>query len=83
MKWSKKTEVYMWAKYYSENGRWVAWDESHLVDSNRRQYNPKTRKFEPVQVYHHAWYLKDLHTGERVNAEFKTLKAAKEYAESN
>lgn len=82
MKWSRETKVYMWANYYSEDGKWVAWDEDVLMESGKRKYNPKTRKMEAVKTLKCVWFLKNLQTGEKVNQEFKTLKAAKEYAEN-
>lgn len=47
MKWRKETQCYMWAHYYSEDGRWMAYDEDVSCTSNRKEYNPKTKKFEP------------------------------------
>lgn len=84
MKWKKETQVYMWARYYSEDGNWEAWDEDKVIKagSNKKFYNPKTKKMENMDAYKHVWNLKNLKTGETVNQEFKTLKAAKEYAEN-
>lgn len=31
MKWTKETQVYMFAHYYSEDGNWKAWDEDKTV----------------------------------------------------
>lgn len=85
MKWRRETQSYMWAHYYSEDGKWKAWDEDKVVKggSKKREYNPKTKKFEHANSYKHVWYLKNLETGEVINQEFKTLKAAKEYASMN
>lgn len=66
MKWTKETQAYMWAHYYSEDGNWKAWDE----DITTKRGTLK-----------HVWLLQNLVTGEIVDAEFKTLKAAKQYAE--
>lgn len=45
MKWTRKTKVFMWANYYSEDGNWKAWDEERVIKggSNKRYYNPKTK----------------------------------------
>ena len=87
MKWIKETQAYMWAHYYSEDGRWKAWDEDVAVKSNRTeyQYNSKTKKVERVAktVIKHTWFLQNLETGEIVDIEFKRLKDAKEYAETH
>lgn len=84
MKWTRETKVFMWANYYSEDGNWKAWDEDRLIKggSNKRSYNPKTKKFERDDKIEHFWKLENLKTGEVVSEEFKTLKAAKAYAES-
>lgn len=81
MKWKKETKVYMWANYYSEDGKWMAWCEEKVVDSDRKKYNPITRKYEKIKSFKVWWSLKNLETMEKVNIEFKTLKAAKEFAE--
>lgn len=81
MKWRKETRSYMWAKYFSEDGKWVAWDEEILVTSSKRKYNPVTKKFEQMQSYNHYWLLKNLLTGETLTEHFKTLTAAKKFAE--
>lgn len=81
MKWRKETEAYMWARYYSENGKYVAYDRDVAVTTNRKEYNPKTHKFEPKIGYRHTWFLENLETGEIVFTG-KTLKACKEYAEN-
>ena len=82
MKWRKETRGYMWAKYYSENGRYKAWDDDVYVKSNLKVYNPKTRKFENKTIAKHTWFLKDLETGKVVFVG-KTLKSCKEYAETH
>lgn len=82
MKWRKETTCYMWAKYYSEDGRYVAYDEDVYVKSSKKEYNPNTRKFEYKTVAKHIWNLKDLNTNEIVFTG-KTLKSCKEYAENN
>lgn len=82
MKWKKETVGYMWAKYYSEDGNYVAYDEDVYTESNRKEYNPITRKFENKTVCKHTWFLKDLKTNEIVFTG-KTLKSCKEYAENN
>ncbi len=81
MKWIKETKVYMWANYYSEDGNWKAWDEDITVQSKNKKYNPKTHKMEHTEVTKHIWMVQNLKTGE-IFKEFKTLKAAKEFAES-
>lgn len=83
MKWTKETKVYCWANYYSEDGKWVAWDEDKLVQGTRKFFNPQTRKYEPKSVFKVWWNLKNLETGEIVDREFKTLRSAKEYAETH
>ena len=84
MKWRKETQVYMWAHYYSEDGNWKAWDEDKVIKggSPKRHYNPKTHMMEHDDLIKHYWKLENLKTGEVIENEFKTLKAAKEYAES-
>ena len=82
MKWRKETRAYMWANYYSENGRYKAWDEDVYVKSSRKEYNPKTRKFENKTILKHTWFLKDLEKGEIVFVG-KTIKSCKEYAETH
>lgn len=82
MKWRKETKCYMWAHYYSEDERYMAYDEDVYCTSNRKEYNPKTKKFEPKRTYKHIWFLKDLKTEEIVFSG-KTLKSCKEYAENN
>lgn len=84
MKWKKETQIYMWAHYYSEDGNWKAWDESELVKggSRKKWYNPKTKKMENEDSWHHFWLVQNLKTGE-IFKEFKTLKAAKEFAETH
>lgn len=83
MKWRKETKVYMFADYYSEDGNWKAWDETEEVKggSRKKYYNPKTKRMENMNSWHHFWLVQNLKTGE-VFKEFKTLKAAKEFAES-
>jgi hypothetical protein len=83
MKWHKETKVFCWADYFSEDGKWKAWCEDKIVATNRTKYNPVTRKREPVSGYKVWWVLQNLQTGEKVGVEFKTLKSAKEYAETN
>ena len=85
MKWTKETQVYMWAKYYSDNGKWVAYDTEKTIKhgSNKKIYNVKTKQFERMDKIKHYWILENLETGETIDIEFKTLKAAKEYAENN
>lgn len=83
MKWTKETKVYMWANYHSEDGRWTAWDEAIRVKSSKRTYNPVTRQFENKESWKHYWRLKNRITNEVLPREFKTLTAAKEYAENN
>ena len=82
MKWRKETTCYMWANYFSEDGRYKAYDKDVYVESSKNYYNPKTRKMEPKMVAKHTWFLEDLNTGEIV-FEGKTLKACKEYAETH
>ena len=82
MKWKKVTKVYMWAEYFSEDGKWKSWDKDITVKTNRKEYNPRTRKIEAVTGLRHIWLLQNLQTGEMIPQEFKTLKAAKEYAEN-
>ena len=82
MKWTRETKSYMWANYYSEDGVWLAYDTEEQVEGKRTKYNPITRKFEKPIVYKHYWILENLVTGERIPIEFKSLKAAKEYAEN-
>lgn len=83
MKWTRETKVYMWANYYSEDGNWKVYDKDIVIKggSTKRSYNPKTKKFEHQDAFKHIWYLENLNNGEV--KEFKTLKAAKEYAENN
>lgn len=81
MKWRKESRAYMWANYYSEDGNWKAWDEDVYKISNRKEYNPTTRKFEQKKVAVHTWFLQNLQTGEIV-FKAKTLKSCKEYAEN-
>lgn len=83
MKWRKETQVYMWAHYYSEDGNWKAWDVDKVIPggSNRKYYDPKTKTMKREDAIKHIWKLENLKTGEIVNLEFKTLKAAKQYAE--
>lgn len=83
MKWTKETQAYMWAHYYSEDGNWKAWDEDMVIKggSPKKCYNPITKKVEQMDAFKHVWKLENLKTGEVVDQEFKTLKAAKEYAE--
>ena len=85
MKWTKKTQAYMWAHYYSEDGNWKAWDEEKTVKGGGRGkiYNPETKKFVQADAVKHYWKLQNLTTGEIIENEFKTLKAAKEYAETH
>ena len=83
MKWTKETRAYMWANYYSEDGKWKAWDEDVKKLTNRKWYNPDTRNFEQKVTFEHRWFLKNLTTGEIVDQNFKTLKAAKAYAEEH
>lgn len=83
MKWRKETQVYCWAHYYSEDGKWKAWCEERLIESGRKKYNPITRKVENGTAYKVWWNLQNIETGETVGVEFKTLKAAKAYAEAN
>ena len=82
MKWKKETQVYMWAHYYSEDGKWMAWDEDILIKggSRKKSYNPKTKKMENEDSWKHVWYLKNLETDE--TQQFKTLREAKAFAES-
>ena len=72
----------MFAKYYSEDGQWVAWDVDEIVKggSKKKFYNPKTKKMENMDAFHHYWIVKNLVTLEEFK-EFKTLKAAKAFAE--
>lgn len=85
MKWKKETRSYMWANYFSEDGKWKAWDEDRTIPqgSNRKWYNPETHKFEKKDKTIHYWKLENLITGEEVEQEFKTLRDAKAYAEAN
>ena len=50
MKWRKETQGYMWAHYYSEDGNYMAYDEDVLVETNRKEYNPETKRFERKKV---------------------------------
>lgn len=77
----RNTRLYV-AHYYSEDERWMAYDEDVYCTSNRKEYNPKTKKFEPKEVCKHIWFLKDLKTDEIIFSG-KTLKSCKEYAENN
>lgn len=81
MKWIKKTKVYMFADYFSEDGNWKAWDEDIYIKGGSRKkfYNPETKQFERMDACKHIWYLENLNTGEIT--EHKTLKAAKAFAE--
>lgn len=81
MKWSKETKAYCWANYYSEDGNWKAWCEEKLVESNRKKYNPLTKKNESISTFKVWWVLQNMKSGEIIDKEFKTLKAAKEFAE--
>ena len=83
MKWRKVTKSYMWADYFSEDGRWKAWDEDHQIKggSRKKYYNPETKKFENGDSYIHYWKLQNLETGEILEQEFKTLRDAKQFAE--
>lgn len=83
MKWKKETQAYMWAHYYSEDGNWKAWDDDVVIKggSRRKYYNTKTKRMENEDALKHIWKLQNLKTGEVIAQEFKTLKAAKEYAE--
>lgn len=83
MKWHKETKVYCWANYFSEDGNWKTWCEEKVVETGRKKYNPITKKSEPITGFKVWWVLQNLQTNETVKAEFKTLKAAKEYAEAN
>lgn len=81
MKWKKETQAYMWAHYYSEDGKWKAWDENIVIKGGGRKkfYNPKTQKMEHEDAWAHVWYLKNLETNEVW--QFKTLRESKEFAE--
>lgn len=83
MKWHKETKVYCWADYFSEDGKWKASCKEKLVESSKKKYNPVTRKYESIQAFKVWWILQNLQTMEQVGIEFKTLKAAKEFAEAN
>ena len=85
MKWRKETQVYMFAHYFSEDGNWKAWDEDIVIKGGSRKkfYNPKTKKMENEDSLKHIWKLENLKTGEVIDKEFRTLKAAKTYAEEN
>lgn len=85
MKWRKETMVYMWANYYSEDGKWKSWDVDKKIKGGGRGtvYNPETRSFVKPDIVKHIWLLQNLETGETVDIEFKTLKAAKQYAEEH
>lgn len=85
MKWRKETLVYMYAEYFSEDGKWKAWDETIQIKggSRKKYYNPKTKKLENQDSFKHFWKLENLETNEILENEFKTLKAAKEYAEAH
>lgn len=82
MKWRKETQSYMWA-HYSEDGNWKAWDEDKTIKGGGRDtyYNPETKSFVKCDALKHIWILQNLKTGEVVDIEFKTLKAAKQFAE--
>lgn len=83
MKWAKETKSYMWAEYYSEDGNWKAYDKDILVPggSNKKFYNAKTKRMERMDALRHVWFVENLKTGE-VFENFKTLTAAKNFAES-
>ena len=83
MKWRKETQVYMYAHYYSEDGNWKAFDENILIPggSRNKYFNKETGRLENYDSWKHIWKLESLATGEVIAKEFKTLKAAKEYAE--
>ena len=83
MKWHKKTKVYCWAEYFSEDGKWKAWCQEEIVETGRKKYNAITKKYDAVTGFKVWWTLQNLQTMEEVSIEFKTLKAAKEYAEAN
>jgi hypothetical protein len=72
----------MWAEYYSEDGNWKAYDKDIIIKggSNKKHYNPKTKRMERDDAIRHIWIL-EKNTGERFD-QFKTLKAAKEFAEN-
>lgn len=84
MKWTKETKAYMWAEYFSEDGNWKAYDKDICIKggSNKKFYNPKTKRMERMDSFKHIWILENLKTGE-VFENFKTLTAAKEFAEAN
>jgi len=84
MEWTKETQVYMFAHYYSEDGNWKAWDEDIVIKggSNKKYYNKETKRMERMDAFKHVWFLENIKTGERIAQEFKTLKACKEYAEA-
>lgn len=84
MKWSRDTKVYMWANYYSEDGNWKAWDEDEVIKggSRKKYYDPEEKKFKHEDLIKHFWLLENLKTGEVINKKFKTLKAAKEFVET-
>ena len=76
MKWTKETKIYMWADYYSDDGKWHAWDEEIKTGKVRRTKNG-TRS-----VIKHVWFLRNRETNETLPIEFKTLKEVKEYVEA-
>lgn len=84
MKWIKETQSYMWAYYYSEDGVWKAYDKDIVIKggSNKKHYNTKTKKMERLDSLKHIWILENLKTGD-VFENFKTLTAAKQFAESH
>ena len=81
--WKRETQVYMWAFYFSSDGKWKAYDREERTLSNRKKYNPITKQFERTEVFKHYWKLDNLLTGETVEEEFKSLAAAKSYAETH
>lgn len=79
--WKKETRVYMWANYYSVDDTWKAWDEDITYKTGKRVYDIYLNKMIDEERTKHEWFLENLKTGERFNG-FKTLKSAKEFAES-
>ena len=81
LKWERKTQVYMWAWYFSSDGKWKAFDRDIQSKSSRKFYNPITRQFEHKTTYAHVWKLENLVTNEVLHNNFKTLAEAKKFAE--
>lgn len=80
--WTRETQVYLTAKYFSPKKQFCAYFNEEQVESKRTFYNPITRKNEKKIVYKTYWKLENLVTGETLPHEFKSLSEAKVFAES-